>query len=383
MAVRPKLDKNGVPVPRTYIIEWYSNGRDSKQNRKVFSNLSEAEAHKMYLQLRRRPGAPVGYDPTIDTLIPDWLDEYSTDLAEGSVKDIEWALVPLRKHFGQHRCSALTEQMFRSYMKLRRATLWRPPITGKKNPDKVYQPGKPISKSRINTELKYIGIFIKWAIKKGYMLPLVFDLPKYKRLPKKVVVTPEPDAIDKLLEKCDEKTALAVMLYNDGGLRRTEGLQLKGANVFLDAEYLPALEKWKEGELEEQPIDGSYIKVKGKGDKERVVLIASDRLHAALAASIEKFGAGHLFMNPKTKEPYKDLKKLIQSAARRAGLPEGFYNHLFRHAHATNSLEAGVDLEALREDLGHSSISTTQKYLHNRLGHRRREAAKLKGHVGK
>ena len=90
------------------------------------------------------------------------------------------------------------------------------------------------------------------------------------------------------------------------------------------------------------------------------------KLNLPLAERIKEVKSGFLYINPKTKEPYKDLKKQIQGAAERAGLPEGFYNHLFRRGHATNSLEAGVDLEALRVDLGHGSISTTQRYIHQR-----------------
>ena len=369
MAVRPLLDSSGNPVPRCWVIEWYlplhpdsPKGTKPKQRRKVYSDLSEAEAQQVYLQLRRKPGTPVGFDPTITTIATDWLQSYSIDISSGSVNDIEWALVSILKHFGSHRLSSLTLPLFEQYMKQRRATLWRPPIIGKKDPDKVYKPGKPIGKSRINTELKYLGMMLKWATERGYMLRLPFDLPKYKRLPKKVVITPLPENVTKLLTKCDEKTSLAVMLYHDAGLRRTEGLQLCVEDVNLD--------------------EGFFV-VKGKGDKERIVIIASDRLHSALEVRIEKVKTGHLFMNPKTKAPYKDLKKLIQSAAGRAELPPGMYNHLFRHAHATNSIEAGKELDALREDLGHANISTTQKYVHSRLGHRRKESAKLKAHIGK
>ena len=379
MAVRPYIDKAGNVVPRKFIIEWYPAGRKGPQKRQVVNDISGAEANQLYLKLRRSAGQTVGFDPPIKDIATDWLESYSTDLSAGSIKDIEWALIPILKYFGEKRLSSLTLQMFQQYMKKRHATLWHPPITGKKNPDKTYQPGKPISKSRINTELKYLSMLLKWAISQNYMLPLAFEIPKFKRLPKKVVVTPEPDAINKLLEKCDEKTALAVMLYNDAGLRRTEGLQLKASDVSLDAKYTA----WLGSREGEEPIDNSYIIVRGKGDKQRVVLIASDRLHSALAKRVEAVKTGFLFLNPKTREPYKDLKKLIQSAAGRAGLAEGFYNHLFRHAHATNSIEAGKDLEALREDLGHGSISTTQKYLHQRLGHRRAQAAKLKAHIGK
>jgi len=369
MAVRPFLDKENNIVQRKFIIEWYEpkdpttpKGTKPKQRREVFEDLSETEAQQMYLQLRRKSGAPIRFDPTVEDIATDWIIYYKIDHEASTCKDVEWALVSILKHFGHHRLSSLTLPLFEQYMRNRHATLWRPPITGKKNPDKIYQPGKPIGKSRINTELKYISLMLQWAIDRKYMLPLPFQIPRFKRLPKKTLVTPLPESIDKLLVHCDAKTALAVMLYHDAGLRRTEGLQLRAEDV----------------NLEEQ-----YLIVRGKGNKERVVIIASDRLHEALKTRLDKIKTGHLFMNSKTEKPYIDLKKLIQSAARRAGLAEGMYNHLFRHAHATNSLEAGKDLESLREDLGHGSIATTQRYLHNRLGHRRAQADLLKKHIGK
>lgn len=290
MAVRPFLDKSGNPVPRRWIIEWYPAGRKGPQKRKVYDDLSEADAQQIYLQLRRKSGTPMGFDPTIKDVSIDWLRQYSIDIAASSVTDIEWALVSLLKYFGSYRLSDLTLPLFEQYMKNRRATLWRPPIIGKKNPDKVYKPGKPISKSRINTELKYMSMMLSWAADRKYMLPLPFTIPKFKRLPKKVVVTPEPANVDKLLARCDVKTALVVMLYHDAGLRRTEGLQLRGENVFLDAEYFGKLASWKETQKEEEtapPTDGSYLVIKGKGDKERVVIIASERLHIALEKRID------------------------------------------------------------------------------------------------
>lgn len=386
MAVRPFADKAGNIVPRKFTIEWYTprrpddpKGTKPKQHKMVVEDVSEAEANQMYLQLRRTAGTPVRFDPTVKDIAAEWLDHYRIDHEASTVKDVEWALVSLLKHFGSCRLSALTLPLFEQYMRKRQETLWRPPITGKKNPDKTYQPGKPISKSRINTELKYITLMIKWAVSRGHMLQPAFEIPRFKRLPKKTLVTPEPAAVDKLLGKCDAKTALAVMLYHDAGLRRTEGLRLRVDNVHLDQAYTAWLST-REGD---EPPDNSYLIVQGKGNKERVVIVASDRLHQALAERIKEVQTGYLFLNPKTQEPYKDLKKLIQSAARRAGTDDGVYNHLFRHAHATNSLEAGKDLEALREDLGHGSIATTQRYLHQRLGHRRAQAEKLKRHLGK
>ncbi|MBF0382957.1 MAG: tyrosine recombinase XerC [Magnetococcales bacterium] len=117
-------------------------------------------------------------------------------------------------------------------------------------------------------------------------------------------------------------------------------------------------------------------RVMGKGNKERVVPLGSQSI-AALKAYMEslaqKIGPGGadtpLFLGVKQLEKRcrlnpRQVQRLIQERRRWLGLPEKTTPHALRHAFATHLLQAGADLRAIQEMLGHASLSTTQKYTH-------------------
>ena len=362
MSIRPYKDKTGQIVPGKYILDFYPLGRKGKQVRQIVSNVTEAQAQTLELTMRRKySNAPMRHDPMVIDVWPDWLKSCAREYAASTMKDIEWAALKLLEHFGRWHLSRLVLPLFEQYMDKRRLQTWRPPIKNP-NPEKTYSPGKPVSKSRINTELKYFGLFLKYCREKGHMLPLQFDLPKFRRLPKTEKILPSLDEVDTLLKHCHADAKLAVMLYHDAGLRRGEGLDLKAEDVLLDDRVLSII---------------------GKGNKQRFVIIKSNRLHAALKERVEKIKVGYLMRNPRktVPTPYKDLRKAIEAAAERAGISKNIFNHLFRHAHTTRSLEAGEDLEVVRINQGHEDISTTQLYLHTKLEHRIREAKKFEEYL--
>jgi integrase len=339
MSVCPYKNKKGEIVPDAYEIVWRVGG---KQKRKVVKNTTEAKAKLIDLALRRSSNyEPPPHDPTVNKVWPEWLKEYARDTAESTIGDVTYASGRLLPWFGAWPLSQLTLPIFTGYMDKRRSDLWRPPI---KNPDpeKTYAPGKPTSKSRINTELKYFGLFLQYCVKNNYMLPVPFQIPKFKKLPKRTPNLPRDSEIETLLSKCHDDARLAVLLYNDAGLRKDEGLQLTVEDVFLDDDILTVI---------------------GKGNKERHVVITTDRLKTALQERIEKVKSGYLMTNTKTGEPYKNLRKAIESAAERAGMTKNIYNHLFRHNHLTALHDSGVSVIDIQAQAGHADVQTTKRYV--------------------
>lgn len=342
MSVRPYKNKKGEIVPDAFLINYYAE--DGKEVKKVVKDTTQAKAQLIELALiRRSVNIPPPHDPTVNQIWSEWLKEYARDTEKSTIGDVTYASIRLLPWFGEWHLSRLTLPLFTGYMDKRRADLWRPPI---KNPDpeKTYAPGKPTSKGRINTELKYLGLFIKYCTKKNYMLPLPFQIPKYKKLPKRTPNLPREKEIETLLTKCHDDARLAVLLYNDAGLRRDEGLDLTAENVFLDDDILVVI---------------------GKGDKQRHVVITTDRLKDELRSRIEKVKTGLLMRNVKTGEAYKNLRKSIEAAADRAGLKKNIYNHLFRHAHLTMLHDSGVPVGDIQEQAGHADIKTTMGYIHS------------------
>jgi integrase/recombinase XerD len=136
------------------------------------------------------------------------------------------------------------------------------------------------------------------------------------------------------------------------GLRVSELIDLRLTNLFLDS---------------------SFIKVLGKGNKERIVPIGgeaqkqlllyleSERVHFKTDANSENI----VFLNRLGKKLTRVMVFLIiKDLAAKAGIEKTVSPHTFRHSFATHLLEGGADLRAIQDMLGHESITTTEIYTH-------------------
>lgn len=120
-------------------------------------------------------------------------------------------------------------------------------------------------------------------------------------------------------------------------------------------------------------LDVGFIRVIGKGDKERLVPIGSDaikyiniyrndiRVHIAVKPGNDDI----LFLNRRgSKLSRVMIFLIIKEMARLAGINKTISPHTFRHSFATHLVEGGADLRAVQEMLGHESITTTEIYTH-------------------
>lgn len=120
-------------------------------------------------------------------------------------------------------------------------------------------------------------------------------------------------------------------------------------------------------------LDVGFIRVIGKGDKERLVPIGSDaikymllykdniRVHRPLQENYEDY----LFLNRRGKYLTRIMIfYIIKNLAKKAGITKNISPHTFRHSFATHLVEGGADLRAVQEMLGHESIITTEIYTH-------------------
>ncbi len=164
--------------------------------------------------------------------------------------------------------------------------------------------------------------------------------------------------INKLIEAIDlskaegmRNKAMLELLYGCG-LRVSELTNLKISNLFLDIDF---------------------IKILGKGDKERLVPIGSEaikflrifieeiRVHIAVKPGKEDF----VFLNMRGSPISRVMVFLIiKDLANKAGINKSISPHTFRHSFATHLIEGGADLRAVQEMLGHESITTTEIYTH-------------------
>lgn len=117
------------------------------------------------------------------------------------------------------------------------------------------------------------------------------------------------------------------------------------------------------------------IKVLGKGNKERLIPIGEpardaikrymNNARSLFQTSRKETSRNRVFLNQRG-GPISRISvwNIVNQAARQAGVTKKVYPHIFRHSFATHMLEAGADLRAVQEMLGHVSILTTEIYTH-------------------
>ena len=165
------------------------------------------------------------------------------------------------------------------------------------------------------------------------------------------------EEIDKILAKIDlskpegrRNKAMLEVLYSCG-LRVSEMIGLRISNLHREDEF---------------------IRVIGKGDKERLVPISRKALREIdlympdrNSQVIQPGSEDILFLNRRGRKLTREMMfMVVKELARAAGIKKTVSPHTFRHSFATHLVEGGADLRAVQEMLGHESIITTEIYTH-------------------
>lgn len=126
-------------------------------------------------------------------------------------------------------------------------------------------------------------------------------------------------------------------------------------------------------QLSKTYFDIGFVRVVGKGNKERLVPIGRDAIKALkiyieqvrVHQPIAKGEDDIIFLNKHGKRLSRVMIfMIIKSLAEKAGITKNVSPHIFRHSFATHLVEGGADLRAVQEMLGHESITTTEIYTH-------------------
>lgn len=273
---------------------------------------------------------------------------------------------------------------FRNYLKLERS-LSDNSITAYEADIRkfvTYLDIKKVNISPINTSLQNLKDFLEWINELGlnarsqariisglkaffkYLLlediidsdpSSLLESPKLGRKLPEVLSIEEIDhivsAIDLSQPEGQRNKAIIETLYSCG-LRVSELINLKISNLYFD-----------EG----------FVRVVGKGDKERLVPIGQKAIKEIryyfqdrnLQSNIDKASENIVFLNRRGKQLTRVMIfTIIKRLAEKAEIKKNISPHTFRHSFATHLIDGGADLRAVQEMLGHESIITTEIYTH-------------------
>jgi len=213
----------------------------------------------------------------------------------------------------------------------------------------------PRSQARVISGLKS---FFNYLVFEGYRDDNPLDLIESPKIGRKLPDTLSEDEINTLIQAIDlskpegeRNRAILETLYGCG-LRVSELVNLQISDLYFDEDF---------------------IKVTGKGDKQRFVPISNInkkyiniykkeiRVHQIVKKGFEDI----LFLNRRGKQLTRAMIfTIIKQLAEKIGLQKNISPHTFRHSFATHLLENGADLRAIQQMLGHESITTTEIYMH-------------------
>ncbi len=202
----------------------------------------------------------------------------------------------------------------------------------------------------------------------------LLEAPKLKRkLPEFLSV----DEIETLFSSIDHSTpegqrnrAMLETMYSCG-LRVSELISLTLSNTYLDV---------------------GFIRVIGKGNKERLVPIGATAItqvklykeHVRSHVKIKQGSEDILFLNRRGSALSRVMVFLVlKDLTEKSGIKKNIHPHTLRHSFATHLVEAGADLRAVQEMLGHKSITTTEIYTHLDRGYLRQTLEKYHPRFGK
>lgn len=213
----------------------------------------------------------------------------------------------------------------------------------------------PRSQARLISGLKsFFNYLIFEDLRKDNPLELI-ESPKIGRKLPDTLSTEEINdlirAIDLSRAHGERNRAMIETLYGCG-LRVSELINLKISDLFFEEDF---------------------IKVTGKGDKQRFVPISQVnkkyidlyRQHVRIHQSVQKGHEDILFLNRSGKKLTRAMVfEIIKRLSAQIGLNKNISPHTFRHSFASHLLQNGADLRAIQQMLGHESITTTEVYMH-------------------
>ncbi len=215
---------------------------------------------------------------------------------------------------------------------------------------------KGMGKSTIGRKIATVRTFFRFLCRQNYLIQNFAALVPGPKLPRKLVEVLQPEEMSHLLDEAEADTAVG-----------------KRDHAMWEMLYATGLRVGELSNLKLKNIDHASrcISVLGKGKKERLVLFGEKASLALLdylqvrSELIQTNDPGYVFLNLKGERLSETrIRQLLRARVRQVAIYKKVSPHTLRHSFATHLLTSGADLRFIQELLGHSSLSTTQKYAH-------------------
>jgi integrase/recombinase XerC len=234
-----------------------------------------------------------------------------------------------------------------------------------------------LEKSSIARKLAAIRSFFKFAVREGMVVRNPARMVTTPKLPKRIPSVPSAEDLNAFLDSVAEGTTAVRKRPRKSSGRDDSRLMVRRDRAILELLYASGLRVSELTGLNLADVDRKelMLRVRGKGNKERIVPYGGKAEQALesyqpLREGILRKAGGRgdrdaVFLNHfGTRLTSRSVGRIVKKYAHLANINWDLHPHSLRHAFATHLLSDGADLRAIQELLGHSSLSTTQRYTH-------------------
>lgn len=218
-----------------------------------------------------------------------------------------------------------------------------------------------MAESSVGRKMSTLRSFYKYFLREGELVASPMTLIKVPAAPKRLPVFIEAEKMDMLLDSdkyfnqsfASVRDKMIIETFFGTGMRLTELLQLENKDV---------------------DVYHSFLRVLGKGNKERIIPITKqlvNQLESYIRLKVDQNfdnKTERLFVTDKGKDVSRGfIYKTVKSYLSQITTQDKKSPHVLRHSYATSMLNRGADLNDIKELLGHSSLAATQVYTHNTI----------------
>lgn len=234
-----------------------------------------------------------------------------------------------------------------------------------------------LEKSSIARKLAAIRSFFKFAVREALLVRNPARMVATPKLPKRIPAVLSAEDLNAFLDSVEAPRVRGSSRRKNASAKGDARLMIKRDRAILELLYASGLRVSELTGLNLGDMDRKelMLRVRGKGNKERIIpyggkaeqaLEAYEPLRQDMLREAGARGEQQaVFLNHLgTRLTQRSVARIVKKYARLANVNWDLHPHSLRHAFATHLLADGADLRAIQELLGHSSLSTTQRYTH-------------------